>query len=339
MKKKLFNLIIILITAIALVILSYSTSGNDEVTALLKSLKISWIYTAILCMVLYWLFDALIFHIICRTLLEKFKFSNSLRFSMMGQFFNAITPFSSGGQPLQAYCMIRDGVKPGHAVSILVIRSMVFQSCLFISSIIVFILKASYFIKMVPQFLLFFLFGLFINLLVLLLCVLFLLNKAVAEKAVNFVFAILKKVRIIKRPERYVGKIETELESFKEGVDACRGKMTEIFKVVILQMIQFAAFFSIPFFIFKAMETGQGQFFNIFSTQAILTMITLLVPTPGASGGAEGMSYLFLNHFFSSGHIMPSILILRTITFYFNLIFGGLVSVISPEKPFKTITK
>jgi uncharacterized protein (TIRG00374 family) len=127
-----------------------------------------------------------------------------------------------------------------------------------------------------------------------------------------------------------------ELESFSEGVNACKGKLKDILKVLFLQILQFTAFYSIAFFIYKAIENGRGQFFNVTGTNAILYMVTFIVPSPGASGGAEGMSYLFFRHFFTEGHIAPFILIMRTITFYFNIIFGGLVSALSPEKPFKS---
>jgi len=335
MKKNVINLIIILITAIALFVLVYTSTGTDNISALLRNLDMKLLYIAIACMVMYWLVDAIILHIVCRTHVEDFRFINSLRFSMLGQFFNAITPFSSGGQPFQGYCMIKNGMKPGHAVSILAIKSMMFQFCLFVYSVLVFIFRAGYFIRTIPQFLLFFLIGLSINFILLIFYIVFLLNKTAAEKVVIWIFTLLNKIRIIKRPERYIGRIEAELESFKEGVDAYKGRKGGILKVFLLQMIQLTFFFSIPFFIFKAVDAGQNEFINIFCSQAILTMITLIVPSPGASGGAEGMSYLFLKHFFSNFGIAPAILIHRTITFYFNIIFGGIVSMISPEKPFQ----
>lgn len=334
MKKNLLNLVIILITAIALVILVCSTSGS-QMSNILSSMKANWILGAVLCMVIYWLMEAVILHVVSMIHLGKNRFYNSLRFSMMGLFFNAVTPFSSGGQPLQAFCMIKNGIKPGHTVSILVVRSMMFQFVMFVYSIVVFIFKAPYFIEKIDRFLIFFIFGVLVNFLMLLLYVLFMFNKSAAENVVQFIFRFLKKIRLIKKPEKYVLKIEIELESFCEGVNACKGRLPEIFKVFILQLVQFTVFFAIPYCIYKAIESGPGEFFNMISANAILTMVTFLVPSPGASGGAEGFTYLFFNHFFTEGNIAPVILIFRTITYYFNIFIGGLVSALSPEKPFK----
>ncbi len=335
MKKNLLNIIIILITAVALFVLVFSSSGS-KIYDVMANLKLNWILLAVLGMIIYWLLEGAIFQFICLIHLGNFNFYSSLRFSMMGQFFNAITPFSSGGQPLQAWCMIRNGVKPGHTISILVVRSMIFQLCMLIYSIIFFIFEAKYFITYIDRFLVFFIVGILANVLMLFLYILFLFNKSAAENVVQGVFRFLNKIRLIKNPEKYVHKIEVELESFSEGVNACKGKLKDILKVLFLQILQFTAFYSIAFFIYKAIENGRGQFFNVTGTNAILYMVTFIVPSPGASGGAEGMSYLFFRHFFTEGHIAPFILIMRTITFYFNIIFGGLVSALSPEKPFKS---
>jgi len=67
----------------------------------------------------------------------------------------------------------------------------------------------------------------------------------------------------------------------------------------------------------------------------LVTMITLLVPSPGSTGGAEGLSYVFFKMFFKPGVIIAVILVWRVITYYSNVIFGGLVSVFAREKPLK----
>ena len=335
MKKSILNLIIILITAIMLVVLLFFTSGIDELYYMFNKMVLIWILIAILCMALYWLLDTLILHLISQCMLERFSFKNSLRFTMIGQFFNAVTPFSSGGQPMQAYCMINDGMKPGHTISILVIRAMLFQVCMFLYTIVVFIFKASFFIATIPHFLTLFIVGSSINLVLVLLYTLFLFDKTTSERIVNFIFKVLSKIRIIKHPGKHIGKIESELTSFKEGVNDFTGKLSTILLIIFYQLLQFTVFFSIPYFIFLSVEKGPGNYINMISSQAVVTMITFLVPSPGASGGAEGMSWLFFKQFFVSTHIVPVILVWRTITYYLNILAGGLVSILAPEKPFK----
>ena len=49
---------------------------------------------------------------------------------MVGQFFSAVTPGASGGQPMQMYLMIRQKIDPGIATSALVQKFLVYQTTL-----------------------------------------------------------------------------------------------------------------------------------------------------------------------------------------------------------------
>ena len=49
---------------------------------------------------------------------------------MIGQLFNCITPFASGGQPIQAYYMTRGGMPVGKATSVLLAKFIVYQTVL-----------------------------------------------------------------------------------------------------------------------------------------------------------------------------------------------------------------
>ena len=42
--------------------------------------------------------------------------------ALVGQYYNAATPFASGGQPVQVYYMSRFGVSAGNSSSVLIIK-------------------------------------------------------------------------------------------------------------------------------------------------------------------------------------------------------------------------
>ena len=63
--------------------------------------------------------DAYMTYILVKSSVPSFKFHNALKTSMVGQFFSAVTPFATGGQPMQVYCMSKYGVEPGKGVSAL----------------------------------------------------------------------------------------------------------------------------------------------------------------------------------------------------------------------------
>lgn len=108
-KFTIFN--IVLIFAIFAGLLSYMiiVDGIDNIVNVLNSVNYYWVLAGLVCMVLSWISEAMCLHIPIVKLYPNQKFSNSLKIMMIGQLFNNITPFCSGGQPMQAYYMYKDG--------------------------------------------------------------------------------------------------------------------------------------------------------------------------------------------------------------------------------------
>jgi len=318
-----------------LVILLFFTDSFEELIQIVRSAKLYWLAVGFCCMVVYWIFDAVLLHTIALLMLEKQPMRNSIRVTMIGQFFNSITPLSGAGQPVQAYVMAKDGIKPGHAVSVIIIKSVLHQFVIVLYSICAYVYKGGYFAAHIPQFYYFFILGLFVNTAFLFLYLLFIFNRQAAKKVLLFIFKMLRKLRFVKNVNSMEKKLESELNSFSEGASALRGKGTKIILLVIVQILQYTFMFAIPFFIQLAVEHKSVELPSMLAAQSMIILISLLVPTPGATGGVEGLSYLFYGLFFKKGYIIPVILIFRILTYYSSVIFGGLFALFAPEKPLK----
>jgi len=104
--------------------------GNSSFSALFGrwgSLRLGWMITAFLCMIGYWLMESIELHWLVRCLYEGVPFFADARTAMIGQLYSALTPFASGGQPVQLVYMKRDGLDTGGAASVLVIKSIIYQ--------------------------------------------------------------------------------------------------------------------------------------------------------------------------------------------------------------------
>lgn len=339
MKKVIFNIIVISSTAIILLMLIFFTNGVDELVHLMETINYQWIAVAFSCMILYWIIGGVILHIITTSLFEKYKLGDSMKLNMIGHFFNAITPFSTGGQPMQVYVMTKKGIKIGHAASIMVIRSMLYSTVLFFYTLVMFIFKAPLFSKNIPHFFLLSLIGFILNFFVVMMYAMFAFKRETARTVLNFIFdKILKKIKFLKNVDKWQQKLETESISFDDGAAALKSNRKVLFITVILQIIHFTFFFSIPYFIYLAVEHSNSlKLWDMIAAQPIITMISSFIPTPGATGGVEGAGYLFFSQYFRSSVVIPVILIWRIITYYSSVILGGLLAVFSPDKPLKKV--
>jgi len=335
MKKKLFKLFIVLSSALLLIILIFFTNSLDELVLIAKNIKMYWLITGFACMIAYWVLDAVILHSLTLSMLEKQPLKDSIRVTMIGQFFNAITPLSGAGQPVQAYVMVKDGVKPGHAVSIVIVKTVLHQLVIVLYSIGAFIFRGGHFAAMIPQFYYFFVLGLIVNTAFLIFYLLFLYNKQAAKKVLMIIFKLLRKLRFVKNVDTMEKKLDRELNSFSEGAAILKGERIKLLMLILAQVLQFSFIFAIPYFIQLAIELKSVALFDVLAAQSMITLISLLVPTPGATGGIEGLSYLFYGLFFTKAFIIPVILIYRILTYYSSVIFGGLFALFAPEKPLK----
>lgn len=327
MKKLLFNVFTILIPAIILFAFLFLGNNSINIIQVLKDSKIRWIICAVLCMILYWLFESISLHIVSAKLSDKLDFKNAIRTSMIGQLFNCITPFSTGGQPVQAYCMVKCGVTIGQASSILLAKFIIYQIVLTLYSLVALVLRFNFFANKISDFGYLVFVGFIVNFIVVvcLICIGFFPN--IATRFLIWCINVLDRFNLIKNKEDRIKKINAEMNGFYESFQFLKQNLSTIFKSSLIIILQLTVFFVIPYFICLSLGVINIDLLTIISAGAFVLMITSFVPLPGGSGGAETGFYLFFGMFFpQTGVIAIAILIWRIVTFYIPILVGMLFS-------------
>jgi uncharacterized protein (TIRG00374 family) len=167
---------------------------------------------------------------------------------------------------------------------------------------------------------------------------LFFFRNESARKLIMFIFNLVRKIRLLRALTKYEKKLEYELEAFERGARLLKNNAYLLFNTCLVQIMRLSLFFSIPYFILISMEPqSRVNIWDMVAAQSIVTMISSYIPSPGAAGGAEGTAYVFFKLFFGTGFIIPAIIIWRIITYYLSILFGGVVSLLIPQKPIKEI--
>lgn len=320
MKNK-ANIIIVAASVIFLFAYVFWVDGVDNIVNLLLSVSKGWLFVAVLMIVIYWLLEALILHIITKHFYKGQTFGNTLHTSMVGQLFNCLTPFSSGGQPMQAFDMKRYGIPIGTATCSLLIKFIVYQFSLTILSAIVLILKFNYFSSQVSGFVYLVIIGFLVNFIVLAFLISIGFFKGFTTKCTNGIIRVLSKIHIIKRKEFRLQQAEEEIGRLYEGFQQIKKNKSLFFINFFLSAVQIIIFSAIPYFIYLAFGLHAENFVTIVCAQIFVSLITAFVPLPGAIGGAEVSFFMFFELFFQSG-VNTAILLWRLITFYAPIIVG-----------------
>ena len=100
MKKYKINIIILIIISFIVMYFALKDDFNTTIKYL-ATVNLLWIGVGILAFVLYLIFQSLSLHIFMKGVDKNYKFKDTILLILSAQFFNAITPFSSGGQPFQ----------------------------------------------------------------------------------------------------------------------------------------------------------------------------------------------------------------------------------------------
>ncbi len=324
MKSNKFNIFLCVASFVILIVYVVQTTGIDGIVSACSNLILGWMFAALMCMVVYWLLEALVLHLVTVRVHPGQKFHQTLRVSMIGQLFNCITPFASGGQPIQAYYMVKDGIPLGSAAMALLIKFIIYQLVLTIYSLIVLIFKFGQLNAQIPGFSLLAIVGFAVNSFVIFLLISVAIFKGKVKGVVAFFVRLLAKIKVVKNPEKTMEKAENELKNFYENFQFIKNNTWLVVKSCVLSAIQLTFYFAIAFMLYKAFGLPGNDVFTMISAQAFILLVSSFIPLPGAMGAAEGSFYLFFQMFFPGSLINIAMVFWRLLTFYLPIVVGSL---------------
>lgn len=332
MKNKIFNSIVIVVSACIFLSFFIFTKGLGSIVQELKALNPFWLILSFALMLIFWLFEMLALYVITINFYKSDKLlSKCLKFEMIGVYFGAVTPFAAGSHPAQLYSMTENEIPAGTAGSILMIKFMLHQITNIIILILAFLFKFKYFHSNVPYFLYFFICGLVVHIVIMIFMILFSINDKLTKNLLFFILKVLKKIRLVKNTQGIYKKIEIELNSFHENISLITKNIKMCIEASILTILQWIAFFSIPYCIYRSYNFNSHDVFTMIAGQIFLVNFMAIIPLPGAEGGAEGGFYLIYSLFFQGDTIMTAIFIWRVLTYYLSIVIGSIFTLLVPN--------
>ena len=259
---------------------------------------------------------------------KKFSILRGLKYTAIGAFFSAITPASTGGQPVEVYYMSKDGIKPTNGTMSMLIELCSFQICSIFLSILCAILNPS---LLSGGFIWFYILGIVINSSALIGMLFGIFSNKITKKFVNLFIKGIEKVKV-KNYEKKKQKIEESLFDFFESSKYIREHKIELVKGILRVFIQVSLYHSIPYFIYRSFGLTELSFFNLFSMQAILYTTVSGIPIPGAVGVSETLFLKLYGEAFGKTLLNGAMLLFRFASFYLYIIIFLVVFLIVASK-------
>lgn len=320
-KSKRLNLIICGVAFVVMMVYLFLVDDPVEIWNAVCGANPLYMLLAVGFIVMYWVLESLNLHLVAKEVHPNQKFKDSVSVSMMGQYFNCITPFASGGQPIQAYYLVKFGVPLGSALTVLLSKFIVYQAMLTIYSAIILMVRLNYVIETSPLMMPLVIIGFIVNSAVIAGLLMLALFRKPTVKIAHFTVRLLGKIRIIKNTEEKLKFIDSEMEMYYKNFQFIKKRPLLILKLCFFTVVQLTVYFAISFVIYIAFGLSGTDFVTIISCQAFVLMISAFVPLPGALGAAEGSYVLFFKGIFGS-YVHLSTVIWRFLTFYLSIIAG-----------------
>ncbi|GEL13217.1 membrane protein [Lapidilactobacillus concavus DSM 17758] len=299
----------------------------------LAHLQWDWLLVAVLLMFLSFVAEAAVL----RTLIEKKGEPkqprwNLLRIPPIQAVFNAITPFSSGGQPAQLIALLQIGYEGGRASSVLLMKFIIYQLMILINFILTMLVG---FHEVVVQFhglAWLIAFGFIIHVVTIgtLLMIMFYyrLTKAITKGFFHLLAKLFKTPKIQQCSDLAMLKIE----SFHQESLQLKREKRKVFKAAALTLVQLLTYYLIPYFVLLALHLSDVNLLTVFSMHVMIVMITSIFPVPGGAGGAEySFKTLFSLFIPNASLLILGMFLWRFITFYLGMILGMIAMAIAPK--------
>ncbi|MCE2402990.1 flippase-like domain-containing protein [Candidatus Poribacteria bacterium] len=298
-------------------------SGAEDLKQVFLQMRYKFLIGTCVCMFVDWLCAGLRFHIFVRIVTPTIRVRDSFRALLATLCVSAITPFQTGGVG-HLYIYARSGVPLSGAITAGIVA--------FLSTLVILILSAGGILLLDPSSLpeettLISLLGFVIFGLVFTTFLLLLFKPAIVLRIFNWFCNVVGQrfkpvAPFLKRATSKVEQLITEHKTFATTL-LRHHKLT-----CVLSLVLTCGFFSArivgSYFIVKALN-GNVSLWDLGVVGMLLNFVVLFMPTPGASGFAEGTTSLLMRNLISGKSITPFVLLTRFFTVYCAVVIGGII--------------
>ena len=293
----------------------------------MKLVNKKFIFIGFLIMVLYIILECTIINILIKTIQKtKVRFL-AVKIAMMGFYYNLVTPFASGSQPMQIYALNKYDINLSKSIAIVTNKTVLFQTVVTIYSAVIIFLNIEVLKNELPSMLVLMSIGMVMNIVSLLGGMLIVLTPNTMKIIVKVIVNILYRLNIFKSLNKKIHTINKFIDEYSYSIKLFIKNKKALFLSIILTIIQLTVFFSISYCVYKAFNLNGLSLFEVLSLQVFLYMSVSPIPTPGNVGANEVAFLTIFANVFPGNIIGYSVFLYSIYVYYFLVVVCGLFTI------------
>jgi len=309
----------------------YYIFHNQDISSIIETIKdtntLYWL-AAIICVIFFICSESVIIFYMMRSIKQKVKLPHCILYSFVGFFFSCITPSATGGQPAQVYFMKKDKIPISVSTLILMIVTITYKMVLVLMGVIVLIFRPGKIIGFLEPAIGICYLGLLINVIFVGFMLLLMFHPTLAKNILTILVELLVKLRLIRKKERYLAKIESEMEQYKDVAYFFRTHKIVMGNVFILTVFQRMLLFYVTYLTYRSFGLRGTSFITIITLQGMISVAVDMLPLPGGMGISEKLFLAIFTPVFGS-MTLPAMVVSRGLSFYTELFLSAIFTIVA----------
>ena len=284
-----------------------------------------WLCAAFASMLAYIFFDALMVHCLLKGFSHARSLTNCVSYAAADLYFSAITPSATGGQPMEAYYMVKDGVPAIISTVVMLTYLLLYTLSIVIIGFICLIFSPSTFLSFSVLGRVLIAVGAAIQLGLTVLYGMLLWNEGMLRRILHWALRMLHKLHIVRNHEKRRQKLDVTMDEYAQATRLLRGHRKLLWKTLLLNLSRRASHILVTVFCFLAGGGALSQAPRLFAMQSSVVIGASCIPIPGAMGVTD---FLMLDGFSSLMDAQQAAnleILARLTSFYICILLCGII--------------
>lgn len=326
-KKVWFNAIFLIIV---FVLTLYGVFHGEDLGSMMDAIRnadIRWLIPGIGFVVFFIWGESIIIWYMMRSFQIHLKKRICFLFSSVGFFFSCITPSASGGQPMQIYYMKKEKIPIPVSTVILMIVTITYKLVLVVIGLGILIFGRGFLHQYLEDILPIYYLGLVLNIFCVTFMTALVFHPVLAEKILTFGREWMEKLRLMRRKEERIEKLQKSMEVYRETAAYLGAHKRVIFNVIVITFVQRIALFAVTWFVYLAFGLSSVSMWDVILLQAVISVSVDMLPLPGGMGISEKLFLTIFAPVF--GKILLSAMVLsRGLGYYSQLLISAVFTAV-----------
>lgn len=321
LKKYFGPIYIALITAVVAGILLCNNEMGMIFDAL-GALNVRWVWAAGGCIVVYLFLRMAQMRYYLARRGQRIGWLQAAEVTGAGQFYSAITPSSSGGQPMQVLHLRRMGVPVSLGTACASVKFLGFQTAFLALGGVMAVARWEMLSHQLYGLRWLVALGYVVNAALIVAVVLTIPKSRAVDALIRLVIRLGERLRLVKNGEAAFERFQDSLKDYRDALVQLMKAPMDALIVFGLSLLQVVAYMFVAVCMYRAFGLTGMPDGDILALQLMLFIAAAFVPLPGAAGAQESGFCAFFAGIFPGDSLIAAMVCWRFFSYYLLLVLG-----------------